>query len=575
MKSTATVRIEYYYIVDKKGQLSPLKWENMKKKETFSNLPSAPPPSGSKPSYRILVVDDEKAVRNLHVEVLAAAGYEVMAVADGALAWDAIQTQHFDLMITDNSMPKVTGVEVINKLIATNIRLPVIMVTGALPHHEFTRNPWLNNIAVLEKPVSNSTLLSTVEKVLKDLVAATIESRSPELASEVKRTDEAETRYDEAAALSERAEARSEAAEILKIDALRSSEIRYRRLFEAARDGILILNLENGRITDVNPYLIEILGFSKSEMVGKTVGELSPFKDIEPNQVMLDRLRRDGFVRYENLPLENKDGRHIAVEFVCNVYQEDTTKVIQCNIRDITERKHAQDRKDQFSLELEKRVLERTAELEAFSGAVSHDLRAPLRHLASYLGELQEQTDQTFSKNNLELLTRSSQATKRMGNLIDDLLAFSRVGTASIKKTAINLDELIRQTLDDYSPEWNIQPLGVAEADPALLRLVFGNLISNAVKFTGGRTDAKIEIGCTGDCTNETVFFVRDNGAGFDPKYTEKLFGLFQRLHSQEEFEGTGLGLANMQRIILRHGGRVWAEGAVGVGATFYFSLPK
>jgi PAS domain S-box-containing protein len=567
----------------------------MKQKETFSDLPSAPPPCGSKPSYSILVVDDEKAVRNLHLELLTGRGYEVMAVADGALAWDAIQTQHFDLMITDNSMPKVTGVELINKLIAANIRLPVIMATGALPEHEFKRCPWLNNIAVLVKPVSDSAILSMVEKVLnegkdipskkidpKELVATKVESPPPGVISKEEGTHKAEARSDEAAALSARAEARSEAAKILNIAALRSSEIRYRRLFEAARDGILILNVENGRITDVNPFLIEILGFSKSEMVGKTVGELSPFKDIEPNQVMLDRLKRDGYVRYEDLPLEDKDGRHIAVEFVCNVYQEDTAKVIQCNIRDITKRKHEQDQKDQFSSELEKRVLERTAELEAFSGAVSHDLRAPLRHLASYLVELQEQTDQTFYKNNLGLLAKCSQATKRMGNLIEDLLAFSRVSTASIKKKAVNIDELIRETLDDYSPEikdrqieWNIQQMGVAKADPALLRLVFGNLISNAVKFTGGRTNPKIEIGCTRDSTNETVFFVRDNGAGFDPEYTEKLFGLFQRLHSQEEFEGTGLGLANMQRIILRHGGRVWAKGAVNVGATFYFSLPK
>src|SRR5580700_5312289 len=140
----------------------------MKEKETFADLPSAPPPSGSKPSYRVLVVDDEKAVRNVHLELLTATGYEVVAVADGALAWDAIQTQHFDLMITDNSMPKVTGVELINKLIAANIRLPVIMATGALPQHEFRRSVELNNIAVLEKPVSNSTLLSTVEKVLHE-----------------------------------------------------------------------------------------------------------------------------------------------------------------------------------------------------------------------------------------------------------------------------------------------------------------------------------------------------------------------------------------------------------------------
>ncbi len=293
-------------------------------------------------------------------------------------------------MITDNSMPKVTGVELIDKVITANIRLRVIMATGALPQHEFKRYPWLSDIAVLEKPISNSAMLSIVEKVLnegkdipnekvdpKELVAINIESHRPEVVSKEERTEKAEARSDEEVARSERADARSEAAKILNIDALSSSEIRYRRLFEAARDGILILNVENGRITDVNPYLVEILGFSKSEMIGKTVGELSPFKDIEPNQVMLDRLKRDGFVRYENLPLENKDGQHIAVEFVCNIYQEGAASVIQCNIRNITERKHAEDQKEQFRLKLEKRVLERTAELEAFSGAVSHDLRAP------------------------------------------------------------------------------------------------------------------------------------------------------------------------------------------------------
>jgi PAS domain S-box-containing protein len=542
----------------------------MEKKETFIDLPNAPAPCGSKP-YRILLVDDEKAVRDLHLELLTGAGYEVMAVVDGALAWDAIQTQHFDLLVTDNSMPKVTGIELINKLIDANIGLPVIMATGAVPQYEFKRHPWLSGITVVVKPLSNSELLAIVRKILNE-----------EKDIQNNKIDPKEARADEAIARSDRSEARSEAAEILNIDAMRSSEIRYRRLFEAARDGILILNVETGRITDVNPFLIEILGFSKSEMVGKTVGELSPFKDIEPNQVMLDRLKREGYVRYEHLPLENKDGRHIAVEFVCNIYQEDTAPVIQCNIRDITERKYAEDQKKQFSLELEKRVLERTAELEAFSGAVSHDLQAPLRHLASYLGELQEQTDQTFSRNNLGLLTSCSQVTKRMINLTENLLAFSRFGTAPIKKKAVDLDELIRETLNEYSPEikdrqivWNIEQMGVVKADPDLLRLVFANLISNALKFTGGRTNPKIEIGCTTGSAAETVFFVRDNGAGFDSEYTEKLFGLFQRLHSQDEFEGTGLGLANVQRIILRHGGRVWAEGVLNVGATFYFSLPQ
>jgi light-regulated signal transduction histidine kinase (bacteriophytochrome) len=169
-----------------------------------------------------------------------------------------------------------------------------------------------------------------------------------------------------------------------------------------------------------------------------------------------------------------------------------------------------------------------------------------------------------------------------MGDLIDDLLAFSHVGRGALQKTNVNLDELVRETLGDFQAEtkgrnivWIIHPLPSVRADRALLRLVLVNLISNAVKFTGARAEAKIEIGCAPGCDSETVIFIRDNGAGFDPRYAGKLFGVFQRLHSQDEFEGTGIGLANVQRIIQRHGGRAWAEGVVDGGATFYFSIPK
>ena len=169
-----------------------------------------------------------------------------------------------------------------------------------------------------------------------------------------------------------------------------------------------------------------------------------------------------------------------------------------------------------------------------------------------------------------------------MGDLIDDLLTFSRIGREGLQKTEVNLDELVRETLGDFQAETKerkivckIHPLPIVQADCALLRLVLVNLISNAVKFTGGRAEAKIEIGCVPGGHEERVIFVRDNGAGFDPRYVHKLFGVFQRLHSQEEFEGTGIGLANVQRIIHRHGGRVWAEGVVDGGATFYFSIPK
>lgn len=236
---------------------------------------------------------------------------------------------------------------------------------------------------------------------------------------------------------------------------------------------------------------------------------------------------------------------------------------------------------------LERRVRERTAELEAtnkeleaFSYSVSHDLRAPLRHICGYAELISQSANSPLSDEDARYLNQISEGALKMGRLIDDLLNFSRTGRAELRRAEIRLDDILEQTLKDVQPDtagrhiiFEKHPLPVVQADAALLRQVFGNLILNAVKYSRPRDPAKIEIG--GRVENEeAIIFVRDNGVGFDPQYGDKLFGVFQRLHSANEFEGTGIGLANVRRIITRHGGRTWADGKPDEGATFYFTLP-
>lgn len=220
-------------------------------------------------------------------------------------------------------------------------------------------------------------------------------------------------------------------------------------------------------------------------------------------------------------------------------------------------------------------------ELEAFSYSVSHDLRSPLRHIIGFIHLLQQSSTGCLDEDGKRYLDIISQASKHMGQLIDDLLMFSRMGRAEMRLSPVSLGQLVQAVQADFKADcvnrniaWKIGSLPEVLADPAMLRLALTNLISNAVKYTMKQEKAQIEIGTIAQTSGEVVVFVRDNGVGFDMRYADKLFGVFQRLHREEDFEGTGIGLANVRRIINRHGGRTWAEGVVDQGAVFYFSLP-
>lgn len=499
---------------------------------------------------RMLIVEDSKDDANLLLRAVRCGGYEpTYELVDTQPAMQAaLERAEWDLVTCDHSMPHFSATAALALVKQFRPHLPFIIVSGQID---------LNLAVSLIREGANdyiqksqmARLVPAMERVL----------RETDVLHEKERMEEA----------------------------LAVSEGRYRRLFETAQDGILILDAESGQITDANPFVVEMLGYPQEHWIGRKLWEIGTFKDIGACKATFQELQSRGYVRYDNQPLETRDGRSIDVEFVSNVYLVNGKKVIQCNIRDITARVDAEADILALNEELEHRVQARTAQFEAlnkeldtFNYSVSHDLRAPVRRIQGFTDALDKDCSDKLDDEGRNLIQAICTSARHMDSLIDALLRLARLSRGEIHPQPTDLSTMVHSIAAELQvgdPAREVELIVaediMANGDRALLRVLLENLLNNAWKFTSQQTSARIEFGVAQQSDGTPAYFVKDDGAGFDMKYADTLFGAFQRFHSQDEFPGTGIGLASVQRIVHRHGGKIWAETAVGKGATFYFTL--
>jgi PAS domain S-box-containing protein len=545
---------------------------------------------------KILVVDDTSTNLQVLTNLLEEHGYTVYPASDGELALEFVRSTLPDLILLDIRMPGMDGYEVCRRLKAderTRV-IPVIFISILEDEHDKVKGFRAGAVDYITKPFQAEEVVARVRihlqlreltEQLEHKVAERTEAfrdANARLQRELKqrqRTEEELAGYRDH--LEELVQART-----AELEAARN---RARQYLDIA--GVILVAIDaDRRVTLINQKGCEVLQGTATEIIGKDW-----FETFVPEQIRRDVV--DGFqqlmagelepMEYFENPVLTQSGEKRLVAWHNALLKDDKGRITGTlsSGEDITEKKHAEEQIINLNQDLQKRAASLEAankELEGFTYSVSHDLRAPLRHIHSFLELLQKLVGNTLDEQCWHYMDNISEAAQKMGRLIDELLSFSRMGRYALSIRKVDLAELVRDILREFEPDtagrnidWRIGDLPVVSGDGSMLRTVLVSLISNALKFTLLRETARIEIGSIAGQASEAVIFVRDNGVGFDMAYADKLFGVFQRLHREEEFEGTGIGLANVRRIIARHGGRVWAEGESGRGAAFFFSLPK
>lgn len=370
---------------------------------------------------------------------------------------------------------------------------------------------------------------------------------------------------------------------------VRAQRGKLQAIFQSSPVGIYVSRAADGMVLDANAAFCAIFGRTRDQIIGHTSTELGAFAGAGARAVFVRRLEEDGYADAVELELPGpEEGATRTLLMSAASLEIDGDDAFVGTLLDITRRKQLEQDLASLAGDLERRVEERTAELrdsiaeiESFAYSVSHDLRAPLRHISGYAGMLADDYGAALDEQAHGYIDDLSRSVREMGVLIDELLEFSRVGRAALQVETVDMAGLVRDArrelegdANGQEVDWRVGPLPAVRGDEVMLRQVWRNLLSNALKYSRFEERPRIEVGAT-EAGDEIVFTVRDNGVGFDMEYADQLFSVFQRLHGDARFEGVGIGLANVRRIVARHGGRTWGEGVEGEGATFGFSLPR